>query len=61
MCESLAGIVIPDTVTEIGERAFFKCPESLEITVARESYAKKYCEANHLNYIYSDANIWLNP
>ena len=56
---SLISIIIPDSVTEIGENAFAYCP-NLTLTVPRNSYAAEYAKANNIPYTYPDANDWLN-
>ena len=55
----MISIIIPDSVTEIGENAFAYCP-NLTLTVPRNSYAAEYAQANNIPYTYPDANDWLN-
>ena len=39
----------------------FKDCKALEtVTVAHDSYAKKYCENHEIEYTYADADDWLN-
>lgn len=55
----LTSIVIPDSVTFIGDEAFSGLPD-LTLTVPRNSYALEYAKANNIPYTYPDANDWLN-
>ncbi|MDD2647406.1 MAG: leucine-rich repeat protein [Eubacteriales bacterium] len=58
-CYSLASITIPDSVTSIGERAFYSCPLS-KVIVTKGSYAAEWAKNNNLPYSYPDSNDWLN-
>lgn len=58
-CSSLPSVSIPDSVTAIGDRAFYGC-SNLTLTVGRDSYALQYCKENALNYTYPDSLDWLN-
>ena len=58
-CSALTTIELPDSVTSIGDQAFWGC-DNLTMTVQRDSYAARYAKDNNLNYTYPDANDWLN-
>ena len=58
-CTHLANISIPESVTVIGEEAFFWC-DSLTATVDHGSYAAQYCKENGIPYTYPDSLDWLN-
>ena len=60
-CASLSRLTIPASVTRIGSYAFDIYPNKIQLTVARDSYAKEYAEENHLSYTYADALDWLAP
>lgn len=60
-CSSLTSVIIPDSVTSIGEYAFDNCP-ALTIYGYSDSYAKAYAEKNSIPFIavilrYSKAQI----
>ena len=57
-CTSLQSITLPDSVERIGSWAFWG-PESLVLTVERNSYAREYARANDIAYTYQDADEWL--
>ncbi len=59
ICKSLTSIEIPESVTEIGEDAFYGC-DSLTLIVEKDSYAAQYAKENDIPYTYPDANDWLN-
>lgn len=51
-CFSLTSVSIPDSVTSIGNNAFFILSDSdLTLTVGRDSYAAQYAEENYIPYI----------
>ena len=58
-CDSLTSVTLPDSLTSIGVGAFEDCPETLTLTVSRDSYACQYAIDNGLAYTYPDANDWL--
>ena len=58
-CRSLTTVILPDSLTSIGEGAFVDCPDDLTLTVPRDSYAYQYAIDNGLTYTYPDANDWL--
>ena len=39
---------------------FYNCNTDLVVIVQHDSYAAKYCMDEGINYIYPDANDWLN-
>ena len=47
-------VVIPDSVTIIGDSAFEYCRRLASVTVTRGSYANKYCKRNNLPVVYAD-------
>ena len=57
-CDNLKKINIPASIDTIGEDAFEYC-DNLTATVARDSYAEKYCKENKINYMYEDSLDWL--
>ncbi|MDY6073720.1 MAG: leucine-rich repeat domain-containing protein [Eubacteriales bacterium] len=52
-CINLKKINIPASVKYIGEEAFKYC-NILIATVAKDSYAEKYCVENNIKYMYED-------
>ena len=58
-CDNLTSVTLPDSLTSIGVGAFEDCPETLTLTVSRDSYACQYAIDNGLAYTYPDANDWL--
>ena len=59
-CNSLTTVALPEGLTSIGDYVFDDCPETLTLTVSRDSYALQYAIDNGLTYIYPDTNNWLN-
>lgn len=59
-CGSIVDVVIPDTVEFIGNKAFDKNNSFLTASVAWNSYAAEWCEANGINSIYPDNTDWLH-
>ena len=54
-CDSLTSITLPEGLTSIGEKPFRNCPKNMQFTVARDSWAAKWCEENGKNYTYTDS------
>ena len=52
-CFNMAEVTLPDSVTSIGNYAFYGCG-SLTLTVSRDSEAEQYCKENDLAYTYAD-------
>ena len=59
-CKRLVDISIPASVSEMGSDIFYNCNKDLAVVVQHDSYAAKYCMDEGINYIYPDANDWLN-
>ena len=57
-CKNIKKINIPASVKTIGENAFKEC-DNIKITVAKDSYAEKYCQENNINHMYEDSWDWL--
>ena len=53
-------VILPDSVTFIGEDVFGEGSDSLVLTVDRDSCARQYAIDNGIEYTYPDANDWLN-
>ncbi len=53
-CSSLTSITLPESLASIGEGSFKSCPEDMLFTVARDSWAAKWCEENGKNYTFPD-------
>ena len=51
--EALESVNIPAGVKRIGEAAFSFC-QNLTLTIARDSYAERYCDWNRLSYTYAE-------
>ena len=60
LAQNLLSVIIPDSVINIGEKAFGEC-DQLTLTVSHSSYAEQYCQVNSLIYTYPDSIDWLNP
>lgn len=58
-CFDLTSLVIPGSVTAMGENHFTRCPETLTVTVDRDSCAHLHCRENGIRYTFPDANSWL--
>ena len=59
-CNRLKKVAIPASVTSIGEAAFDDCPDTIQLTVTRDSYARKYAEENDFSCNYPDSLDWIN-
>ena len=57
-CKNMKKINIPASVNSIEKYAFDGC-DNIKITVARDSYAEKYCKENNIKYILEDSLDWL--
>lgn len=55
-CFALTDVALPEGLTAIGEDAFVGCPDTLTLTVPRDSYAHQYAIDNGIPYACSDAN-----
>ena len=53
-CYGLTSVVIPDSVTGIGNDAFYGC-EDLTLTVTAGGYAEEYAKNNEIPYVTMDA------
>ena len=53
-CKSLSKVVIPESVTSIGENAFYNCASDFTIYCYRDTYAMQYAIDNSLNYVIMD-------
>lgn len=51
-------VTIPETVESIAEHAFDYVYLKLQVT--RDTYAAQYCKEHDLDYVYTDADDWLN-
>ena len=49
--QSVTSVTLPDSAPEISETAFSGCPR-LTFICREHSLAQRYCEENHLNYIF---------
>ena len=58
-CDALSEVTIPASVTSIGGN-LFSWWSKVTVTVVRDSYAARYVRKNNINYVYTDANDWLN-
>ena len=54
-CDSLTSITLPEGLTSIGDNAFYDCPEDMQFTVVRDSWAAKWCKEKGKNYPYTDS------
>lgn len=55
VCDSLECVVIPESVSEINEDAFWFCDsENYIVKIKKDSYAERYCMEQELNYQYMD-------
>lgn len=52
-CSNLISVIIPDSVTSIGEDAFYLC-KNVTVIVEAGSYAEQYCIDNDIPYTYRD-------
>ena len=57
-CSKLTSVVIPASVTMIGEDAFGWCP-TVVLTVTEGSYGEAYAREHKLTYAYPSGNDWL--
>lgn len=48
-CDSIRGVLLTDSITEIGSSAFSDCP-NLTVYAYPDSYAEEYCINNQVNY-----------
>ena len=56
--DEISEVVFADTVTSIGDFAFYNC-KSLTLTVDADSYAKSYAKQNGIDYTYANNLDWL--
>ena len=47
-CDNLLCVIIPDSVTSIGEDLFFNCEKTPYCVVSEGSYAQKYCKEHEI-------------
>ena len=59
-CATLTSITLPEGLTSIGKGAFSLCPEDMQFTVVRDSWAAQWCKENGKNYTFPDSLDWLN-
>ena len=52
-CAGLSSVVIPDSVTSIGDEAFVLCDNLTRFMVTEGSYAEQYAEENGIPYVYT--------
>ena len=57
-CENLHAVTIPAAVMAIGRDAFAGIPY-LELTVERDSYARRWAVENEMPHLYPDSGDWL--
>ena len=50
-CYALSQVSVPASVTDIGDIAFAQCADDLTVTVAGDSYAREWCEANRVAFV----------
>lgn len=61
-CDNLSSIILPESVSFIGDEAFTGC-DKLIVQVPEGSYAEQYCEENGILYDYTrkeESFSWLN-
>ena len=51
-CETLREIVIPNSVVNMEDNAFYGCDDKFVLVVQRDSYAERYAKENGMNYVY---------
>lgn len=49
-CTSLTHVIVPESVTEIGEFSFQDCNEKIVLSVRKDSFAMKYAKEYGLTY-----------
>ena len=45
-CTGLVSVVLPETVTRMGEGVFYHCDLDLNFWVEKDSYAEEWCRQN---------------
>lgn len=59
MCKNLKNVTLPAGISSIDGMTFIMCPDDLSFTVARDSWAARWCEEQGYDYQYHDSLDWL--